>query len=45
MKKTIKGSIITFVISMYCLFNAAIMYVLPNTFFKLITWIGSEEII
>ena len=39
-----KKSLIGLVISVYIIFNCFAIYKLPNTFFKLITWIGNEEV-
>ena len=39
-----KKSFMGLIISIYIFFNCFVIYLLPSTFFKLITWIGNEEI-
>ena len=39
-----KKNFICFIISIYIVFICFVIYLLPDTFFKLITWIGNEEI-
>lgn len=45
MKEKTKNAIICLIISGYFAINGLVIYNLPNAFFKLIAWIGCEEVV